>query len=148
MNEDYYKDLEDNTEKAMAPHSSTLAWKIPWTEEPGRLQSMGSLSQTWQWLHFHFSLSCIGEGNGNPLQCSCMVNPRVGEPGGLPSMGSHSVGHDWSDSAAAASRGQQSYNMEEVQVTTWRLKRIVQESQSIRHMYWIVVWVRNKFMLL
>ena len=31
------------TEKAMAPHSSTLAWKIPWTEEPGRLQSMGSL---------------------------------------------------------------------------------------------------------
>ena len=30
-------------EKAMAPHSSTLAWKIPWTEEPGRLQSMGSL---------------------------------------------------------------------------------------------------------
>ena len=31
------------SEKAMAPHSSTLAWKIPWTEEPGRLQSMGSL---------------------------------------------------------------------------------------------------------
>ena len=34
---------EDPLEKAMAPHSSTLAWKIPWTEEPGRLQSMGSL---------------------------------------------------------------------------------------------------------
>jgi len=33
---------EDPLEKAMAPHSSTLAWKIPWTEEPGRLQSMGS----------------------------------------------------------------------------------------------------------
>ena len=33
----------DNLEKAMAPHSSTLAWKIPWTEEPGRLQTMGSL---------------------------------------------------------------------------------------------------------
>ena len=32
---------EDHLEKAMAPHSSTLAWKIPWTEEPGRLQSMG-----------------------------------------------------------------------------------------------------------
>ena len=32
-----------NTEKAVAPHSSTLAWKIPWMEEPGRLQSMGSL---------------------------------------------------------------------------------------------------------
>ena len=38
-------------------------------------------------LHFHFSLACIGEGNGNPLQCSCLENPRDGEPGGLPSMG-------------------------------------------------------------
>ena len=105
----------------MAPHSSTFAWKIPWMEEPGRLQSMGSLRvghdcatslslftfmhwrRKWQptpvflpeesqgsgslvgcrlWgctdldmtvrLHFHFSLSCIGEGNGNPLQCSCL----------------------------------------------------------------------------
>ena len=67
------------TEKAMAPHSSTLAWKIPWTEEPGRLQTMGSLeSDTTERLHFHFSLSCIGEGNGNPLQCSCLENPRDG----------------------------------------------------------------------
>ena len=42
----------------MAPHSSTFAWKIPWTEEPGRLQSMGSLeSDTTERLHFHFSLS-------------------------------------------------------------------------------------------
>ena len=114
-------------EKAMAIHSSTLAWKIPWTEEPGRLQSLGSLRvrhdrvtllslftfmhwrRKWQptpvilpgesqgrwslvgchlWghtesdmterLHFHFSLSCIGEGNGNPLQCSCLENPRDG----------------------------------------------------------------------
>ena len=53
----------------MATHSSTLAWEIPWTEEPGRLQSMGLLeSDTTERLHFHFSLSCIGEGNGNPLQ--------------------------------------------------------------------------------
>ena len=37
---------------------------------------------------------CVGEGNGNPLQCSCLENPRDGEPGGLPSMGSHRVGHD------------------------------------------------------
>jgi len=65
------------SEKAMAPHSSTLAWKIPWMEEPGRLQSMGSLeSDMTERLHFHFSLSCIGEGNGNPLQCSCLENPR------------------------------------------------------------------------
>ena len=68
-------------EKAMARHSSTLAWKIPWTEEPGRLQSMGSLElDMTERLHFHFSLSCIGEGNGNPLQCSCLENPRDGEP--------------------------------------------------------------------
>ena len=55
-------------EKAMAPHSSTLAWKIPWMEEPGGLQSMGLLRAT--------SLSCIGEGNVNPLQCACLENPR------------------------------------------------------------------------
>ena len=61
----------------MAPHSSTLAWKIPWTEEPGRLQSMGhEESDMTEHLQFHFSLSCIGEGNGNPLQCSCLENPR------------------------------------------------------------------------
>ena len=57
-------------------------------------------SDTTERLHFHFSLSCIGEGNGNPLQCSCLENPRDGEPGRLPSMGSHRVGHDWSDLAA------------------------------------------------
>ena len=63
----------------MAPHSSTLVWKIPWMEEPDGLQSMGSLeSGTTERLHFHFSLSCIGEGNGNPLQCSCLENPRDG----------------------------------------------------------------------
>ena len=108
-------------------HSSTLAWKIPWMEEPGRLQSMRSLrvrhdwatslspftfmhwrrkrqptpvflpresqgrgslvgchlwgrteSDTTERLDFHLSLSCIGEGNGNPLQCSCLENPRDG----------------------------------------------------------------------
>jgi len=72
----------------MAPHSSTFACKIPWMEEPGRLQSMGLLeSDTTERLHFHFSLSCIGGGNGSPLQCSCLENPRDGKPGGLPSMG-------------------------------------------------------------
>ena len=45
-------------------------------------------------LHFRFSLSCIGEGNGNPLQCSCLENSRDGEAWWLPSMGSHRVGHD------------------------------------------------------
>ena len=64
---------------------------------------MGSLeSDTTEQLHFHFSLSCNGEGNGNPLQCSCLENPRDGKPGGLPSVGSHRVGHDGSEVAAAA----------------------------------------------
>ena len=58
-------------------------------------------SDTTERLHFHFSLSCIGEGNGNPLRCSCLENPRDGVPGGLPSMGSHRVRHDWRDLAAA-----------------------------------------------
>ena len=61
----------------MATHSSTLAWKIPWKEEPGRLQSMGSLRVGHHWVT---SLSLftfmLGEGNGNPLQCFCLENPR------------------------------------------------------------------------
>ena len=56
---------------------STLAWKIPWTKEPGRLQSIGLLGVGHNWAT-SLSLSCIGEGNGNPLQCSCQENPRDG----------------------------------------------------------------------
>ena len=63
----------------MAPHSSTLAWEIPWMEEPGGLQSIESEeSDTTDRLQFHFSLLCIGAGNGSPLQCSCLENPRDG----------------------------------------------------------------------
>ena len=71
----------------------SLVGCIPW----GRWEL-----DTTERLHFHFSLSRIGEGNGNPLQCSCLENPGTGEPGELPSMGSHRVGHDWSDLAAVA----------------------------------------------
>ena len=62
----------------MATHSSTLAWKIPWTEEPGIGCSPWGCEESdlTERLHFHFSLSCIGEGNGNPLQCSCWDNLR------------------------------------------------------------------------
>ena len=87
----------------MAPHSSTLAWKIPWMEEAGRLRSMGSLRVGHEWS-ISFSLFTLmhWEGNGNPLQCSCLEDPRTVEPGGLLSMGLHRVGHDWSNLAAAA----------------------------------------------
>ena len=66
-------------EKEMEPHSSTLAWKIPWMEEPVGYSPWGhTKSDTAEQLRFHFSLSCIREGNGNPLHCSCMENPRDG----------------------------------------------------------------------
>ena len=62
-------------EKIMAPHSSTLAWEIPWMEERGRLQSMGSRRVGRDWVT-SYSLSCTGGENGNPLQYSCLENPR------------------------------------------------------------------------
>ena len=75
----------------MAPHSSTFAWKIPWMEEPGRLQSMGSLeSDTTERLHFH-SLEKEMATHSSVLAWRI---PGTAEPGGLPSMGSNRVGHD------------------------------------------------------
>ena len=82
----------------MATHSSTLAWKIPWTEEPGSLVGCSPCgfyeSDTTEQLDFHFLFSHIGEGNGNPLQYSCLKNPR---DRGI----WWAAGHDWSDLAAA-----------------------------------------------
>ena len=79
----------------MAPHSSALAWKIPWKEEPGGLQSMGSLSRAQLrdftfTFHFH-ALEKEMATHSSVLACRI---PGMGEPGGLPSMGSHRVGHD------------------------------------------------------
>ena len=63
----------------MAPHPSTLAWKIPGMEEPVGCSPWGHIeSDTTKQLHFHFSPSFIGQGNGNPLQCSCPESPRDG----------------------------------------------------------------------
>ena len=67
------------SEKAMAPQSSTLAWRIPGTGSLVGCSPWGHKeSGTTEHLHFHFSLSCIGEGDGNPLQRSCLENPRDG----------------------------------------------------------------------
>ena len=61
----------------MATHSSTLAWKPHWWRSLVGCSPWGHKeTDTTEWLHLHFSLSCIGEGNGNPLQCSCLENPR------------------------------------------------------------------------
>ena len=85
----------------MATHSSTLAWKIPGTEEPGRLQTMGSLSQT-QLSDFTFTFRFRALEKEMATHSSVLAwrIPGTGEPGGLPSLGSHRVGHDWSDLAA------------------------------------------------
>ena len=91
-------------EKAMAPHSSTLAWKIPWMEEPGRLQSMGLLrvGHDWATSLFTFHFHALEKEMATHSSVLAWRIPGTGEPGGLPSMGSHRVGHDWSDLAAAA----------------------------------------------
>ena len=63
----------------MAPHSSTLAWEIHEQRSLVGCSPWGHQElDTTERLHFHFSLSCTGEGNGNPLQCSCLENPRDG----------------------------------------------------------------------
>ena len=83
-------------EKAMAPHSSTLAWKIPWMEEPVRLQSMGSLGVGTRLSDFTFTLHfhALEEEIATYSSVLSWRIPGTREPGGLPSMGSHRVGHD------------------------------------------------------
>ena len=86
-----------------ATHSSTLAWRIPWMEEPHRLQSMGSQRVRHDWAT---SLSLFTflhwRRKWQPTRVLAWGIPGTGEPGGLPSMALHRVGHDWSDLAAAA----------------------------------------------
>ena len=92
-----------NAEKAMAPHSSTLAWRIPWTEEPGRLQSLGSLGVRHDGvtsLTFHFR--ALEKEMATHSSTLAWRIPGMGEPGGLPSMGSHRVWHNWSDSSSSS----------------------------------------------
>ena len=82
-------------EEALAPTPGLLPGKSHgWRSLVGCSPWGREESDRTECLPFHFSLSCIGEGNGNRLQCSCPENPRDGEPGGLPSMGSHRVGRD------------------------------------------------------
>ena len=82
----------------MAPHSSTPAWKIPWTEEPGRLQSYES-GVTTSWIQlsdftFTFHFHALEKEMATHSSVLAWRIPGMGEPGGLPSMGSHRVGHN------------------------------------------------------
>ena len=79
----------------MAPHSSTLAWKIPWMEKSCRLQSMGSLNQTrLSDFTFTFHFHALEKEMATHSNILAWRIPGMGEPSGLPSMGSHRVGHD------------------------------------------------------
>ena len=80
----------------MAPHSSTLAWKLPWTEEPGGLRSHG-VAKSWTRLSdftFTFHSHALEKDMATHPSVLAWRIPGTGEPGGLPSMGSHRVGHD------------------------------------------------------
>ena len=105
----------------MAPHSSTLAWKIPWVEEPGRL--LGSLRVGHNWVTSLSLFTLQKEANGNPFQCPCLKNPRDGGSWWAAVYGSHRVGHDWSDLAAAAARkltgGNASMHLQEISRPHW-----------------------------
>ena len=82
-------------EKAMAPHSSTLAWKIPWMEEPGRLQSMGLQSVGHYWAtSFTFHFPALEKEMATHSSVLAWRIPGMAEPGGLLSLGSHRVRHD------------------------------------------------------
>ena len=89
----------------MAPHSSTLSWKIPWMEEPGRLQSMGSLIVGNDWAT---SLSLFTfmhwRRKWQPTPVFWLGDLRGGRAWGLTSMGSHRVGQEWSDLAVAVEK--------------------------------------------
>ena len=91
----FYSYLVVKSEKAMAPHSSTLAWKIPWTEEPGRLQSMRSLQVGHDFTFtFTFPFPALEQEMTTHSSVLAWRIPGMGEPGGLPSMGLHRVRHN------------------------------------------------------
>ena len=77
----------------MAPHSSTIAWKVPWMEEPGRLQSMGSLRVRTRLSDFTFTFHFDALEKEMATHSSVLALRTPGT-GGLPSLGSHRVGHD------------------------------------------------------
>ena len=92
----FCNDSEEGTENAMATHSSTLAWKIPWTEEPGGLQSMGSLrvGHDWATSLSLFSFHSLEKELATHSSVLAWRIPGTTEPGGLQSTGSPRVGHN------------------------------------------------------
>ena len=96
-----WKTYELCQKTAVSTHSSPLAWKIPWTEEPGRLQSMGLQRVGHNWAtYFHFR--ALEEEMATHSSGLAWRIPGTGEPGRLSSIGLHRVRHDWSDLEAPA----------------------------------------------
>ena len=96
----FYTEHLKDTMCLLVPLSSTLAWKISWMEEHGRLQSMVAKSRTWlSNFTFTFHFHALEEEMATHSSVLAWRIPGTGEPGGLPSMGSHRVPHDWSDLA-------------------------------------------------
>ena len=81
-------------EKAMAPHSSTLAWKIPWMEEPGAAHGVAKSRTRLSDFTFTFHFNALEKEIASHSSILAWRIPGMGEPGGLPSMGYHRVGHD------------------------------------------------------
>ena len=81
-------------EKVMAPHSSTLAWQIPWMEEPGRLHGVVKRRTRLNDFAFTFHFHALEKEMATHSSVLAWRIPGTGEPGGLPSMRSHRVGHD------------------------------------------------------
>ena len=109
----------------MAPHSSTLAWKILWKEEPGGLQSVGSLRVGQDWatsLSLFAFMHWRRKRQPTPLFLPGESQGR-GSLGGLPFMGSHRVGHDWHDLAAAAAYFPYA-SIVNIYITTSKKKRV------------------------
>ena len=86
--------IANYAEKAVAPHSSTLAWKIPWTEEPGRLHGVAESRTQLSDFTFTFHFHALEKEMATHSSVLAWRIPGMVEPGGLPSLGSHRVGHD------------------------------------------------------
>ena len=99
---DFYMSLTFTMEKAMAPHSSTLAWKIPWVEEPAAVHGVAKSRTRLSDFTFTFHFCTLEKEMATHSSVLAWRILGMGEPGELPSMGSHRAGHDWSDLAAAA----------------------------------------------
>ena len=132
----------------MAPHSSALTWKIPWTEEPGRLQSMGSLRVGHDWvtsLWFFTFMHWRRKWQPTPV---FLPGESQGQGSlGLPSMGSHRVGHDWSDLAAAAahligSQGIFTVTQNSEEDREWN--KVILDSKEARFLFKFRIWGWSK----